>query len=313
MRKPVLFVVGTFVILALLISGCASAPSTEAAPTADQQTEVQPTDIPATDPPVPTETTVPTPTPLPGSLVLPLESFANEIPWLPMDESGSPGTYYYAFNLTKPPYNSVLVRQAFIAATDREALTDIVLKYYEGPRPATSFTPPEILGRDLYNEVGIPYDPVMARDLLEQAGYTDTSKFPTLTLLTNVSGGSTPYLHINVAEALAVMWQENLGIPVVVEYMDWEAYLNLVDTDTPEIYRMGWAADYNDPDNFLREVFVSGSEINRGGFSNAEYDQLVYTAAELTDPAERQVLYIQAEKILCEDEAVLIPIYHTTY
>ena len=302
-----------FFVLALVISGCASSPTAEPDPPAEQSAEAQKTNVPATVPPEPTETTIPTPTPLPGSLVLPVESFAHEIPWLPMDESGLPGTYYYAFNVAKPPYNSVLVRQAFIAATDREALTNIVLKYQEGPRPATSFTPPQILGRDLYNEIGIPYDPDRARDLLEQAGYTDTSKFPTLTLLTNISGGNTPYLHINVAEALAVMWQENLGITVVVEYLDWETYLNLVNTDTPEIYRMGWAGDYNDPDNFLREVFGSGSEVNHGGFTNTEYDELVNSAAEITDPAERQVLYIQAEQILCEDEAVLIPIYHTIY
>ena len=303
-------------ILLLLVTifvfyGCVSTP--ESIPSTVVSEELSPTEIPPTNTIEPTETPIPTPTPLPGSVVLPIDTLAHEIPWLPMEENASPGTYYYAFNVQKPPYNSVLVRQAFAASIDREALVNIVLKYYSGPRPATSFTPPEILGRDLYNEVGIPCNPELAKDLLEQAGYTDLSKFPTLTLLTNISGGDTPYLHINLAEAMAEMWRQNLGISVIVEYMDWESYLDLVNTDAPEIYRMGWAADYNDPDNFLREVFRSGSEYNYGGFSSSEYDDLVNKAAESTDPAERQDLYIQAERILCEIEVALIPIYHSTY
>ena len=165
----------------------------------------------------------------------------------------------------------------------------------------------------MYNEVGIPYNPDLTKDLLEQAGYSDPSKFPTLTLLTNVSGGNTPYLHINLAEAMSETWRQNLGISVVDKYIEWQSYLDLVNSDAPEVYRMGWVADYNYPDNFLCEVFVSGSESNRGNFSNSEFDDLVNIAAEITDPAERQELYIQAEQILCEIEAGVIPIYHTTY
>jgi len=311
MQKHITIVLLFFIFAGIMITGCSTAPETPAVILVP--TVIPPTSIPPTKTTEPIPTAIPTPTPLPGSLVLPVDSFAHEIPWLPMDESGAPVTYYYAFNVTKPPYNNVLVRQAFVAATDRETLTDIVLKYESGARPATSFTPPETLGRDLYNEVGIPYDPALAKELLEQAGYTDPSKFPTLSLLTNIRGGDTPYLHINVAEALAKMWQENLGIPVVVEYMDWGAYTDLVNFDTPEIYRLGWAADYNDPDNFLGPIFTSESESNRGGFSNAEYDELIHKAADITDPTERQILYIQAEQILCEIEAAVIPIFHTIY
>ena len=86
-----------------------------------------------------------------------------------------------------------------------------------------------------------------------------------------------------------------------------------IETNPPEIFRVGWMGDLNDPNNYLRELFVSESQYNHGNFSNTEFDLLVDRAAEITDPAERQELYIQAERILCESEAALIPIYHTIY
>jgi ABC-type oligopeptide transport system substrate-binding subunit len=63
----------------------------------------------------------------------------------------------------------------------------------------------------------------------------------------------------------------------------------------------------------LREIFHSGSQTNYGKFSNSEFDQLVDSAAKSKNPAERQELYIRAERLLCETEAAVIPIYHATF
>jgi oligopeptide transport system substrate-binding protein len=60
-------------------------------------------------------------------------------------------------------------------------------------------------------------------------------------------------------------------------------------------------------------MFHSGRELNLGGFSNPEFDLLVERAKNSYDPAERQALYIQAERILCEQEAAVLPIYTATY
>jgi ABC-type oligopeptide transport system substrate-binding subunit len=53
--------------------------------------------------------------------------------------------------------------------------------------------------------------------------------------------------------------------------------------------------------------------VELGQFSNPEFDYLVERAASLSDPAERQSLYVQAERILCEAETAIIPLYHSTY
>ena len=257
---------------------------------------------------------IPTPTPLPGTAVLSVDKLGKSIPWLPVENTTRPGTYYFYFNLSKPPFNSVLVRQAFAAALDRDALAEIAKEEsIKNPRPATTLTPPETLGRDLYNQVGIAFNPTQAKDLLAQAGYTDANQFPTVTLLTIAGSDTTSGLHAKIAAAMVQMWQQYLGVKVAVETIRPGAYQERIKSNPPEVFRLAWVADYNDPDDFLREIFRSGLQYNYGKFSNPEFDQLVDRAAEATDPAERQELYILAERLLCETEAALIPIYHSTY
>lgn len=314
MKKSLFSTFLLFVVVAVVFSGCAPAPTP--APPTDTPSPIPPTPIPPTFTPEPTSTAtpIPSPTPFPGLVVLPVDTLGKSIPWLPMENAARPGTYYFYFNLSKPPFNSVLVRQAFTAAIDREALVLTADKYgAKDPRPATTFTPPETLGRDLYNEVGIPFNPAHAKELLAQAGYTDASKFPPVTLLINVGGDAAPGFHVKITDEMVKMWKQFLGINVTVEVISWNPYLERIDSNPSEIFRITWAADYNDPDNFLREIFNSGSQYNYGNFSNSEFDELVDRAAKRHDPAERQELYIQAERLLCETEAALIPIFHSTY
>ena len=266
-------------------------------------------------PPPPTATLTPTPTPLPGTVVVPVDTLGNTLPWLPMDNKAVPGVNYVAFNLAIPPFNNALVRQAFAHAIDRQVIAEMAHKYRaRDARPATTLTPPETLGRDLYNQVGAVFDPQKAKDLLTQAGYSDPSAFPTVTMIVNAYGDIAPGARFNMANAMVDMWQNNLGISVQVKVVKtFKDYGDRLRTDPPEIFWQGWAADVNDPDNFLRGIFHSGSQYNYGHFSNAEFDQLVDDAAIAGHPAKRQELYILAERLLCETQAALITLYHITY
>jgi ABC-type oligopeptide transport system substrate-binding subunit len=194
---------------------------------------------------------------------------------------------------------------------DRQVIIDMAKKYKaKDPKPATTLTPPITLGRDLYNEVGITFDPQKAKALLAEAGYSDLSAFPAVTVVVNSYGDIAPGARFNMASATAKMWKTNLGINVKVEALQPASFRNRLQSNLPEIYWLGWVADVNDPDNFLREIFLSGSQYNYGKFSNSEFDQMVARARLSRDPAERQELYILAERLLCETEAALIPLYH---
>ena len=306
------------ILLLVLMAGCSAEPvivPTEPPVPTMTSSPVPPTATITPSPIPPTETPIPSPTPLPGKLVLPVDTLGKSIPWLPMDESARPVTDYVAFNTLHPPFNSALVRRAFAHAIDRQKIVDMAKKYKKtrDPYSSTTLTPPEILGRDLYNEVGAGFDPEKARELLSEAGYSDPSSFPMITLVVNSSGDIAPGARFNMAKAMAEMWQAYLGVDVQVEAVSWNAFVPRIESNSAEMFWYGWAADVNDPDNFLRELFHTGSQYNYGKFSNPDFDQLVDRAAKSSNPAERQNFYIQAERILCETEAALIPLYHSTF
>ena len=108
------------------------------------------------------------------------------------------------------------------------------------------------------------------------------------------------------------MWQQYLGIKVTIEIIDSDIYLDRITSNPAEIFRAYiYPREINDPDSFL-PVFHTGAKMNFGGFSNAEFDNLIEVAKQNSDPAKRQELYIQAERILCETETAIIPVYHAT-
>lgn len=278
-------------------------------PTPTQTSTPQPTAT-ATTTATPTSTATPTATPLPGTVVVALDKMAKEIPWLPLDKKAAPAVYYYGFNMTKPPFNNPLVRQAFAAATDRKRIVEIVASWgAQNARPATTFTPPETLGRDLFGQVGVAYDPAKARDLLAKAGYPNGQGFPMARF--SVSKGT----RYQLADALLNMWRENLKIAATWETLgnNFNEFVAFVNAGNSDIYWIGWVADVNDPDNFLKGVFYSPSQYNHTRFSNATFDRLVDQAASAKDPALRQSLYIQAERILCEEQTAIVPLYHYSY
>lgn len=246
--------------------------------------------------------------PLPGVEVFSPDMLAHSLPWLPLDSDARPATYFYVFNSEKAPFDAPAVRQALALALDRKALASLANSLGENGRPATTFTPPATLGRDLYGQVGLPFDPAGAAEHLSQAGYSDGEGFPTVTL-----GFSADVGNETLANAAASMWRANLGVDVVVEAVDEATYFDRLAADPPDIFALGWVADYNDPDGFLTAAFDSESPERVSSFAKPSFDRLVRQAANLADdPAARQRAYIEAERILTEQEAAIIPLYHFT-
>lgn len=212
------------------------------------------------------------------------------------------GTYFYRFNVTRPPLNDSRVRRALSMTVDRSAIIKAVTK--GGQLPAFSFTPPGTKG---YSPPagGLEYDPGAARKLLAEAGYAGGESFPELELLYNTSDA-----HRRIAEAIQQMWQQALGIQVRLANTDWKVYLSRTNALDYDISRAGWIGDYPDPNTFL-DVMVTGNGNNRTGWSNRQYDELIRLAATQSDPQQRYRTFARAESIL-DREAPLLPIYTYT-
>jgi oligopeptide transport system substrate-binding protein len=228
-------------------------------------------------------------------------------------------TYYYGFVNTKPPFDNVQVRKAFAAAIDRESLIENVTKGDQVP--AHSFAPPGIFGNvadDMsigsYLVEGSYADRVaQAQEWLAEAGYPEGEGLDVL-LMHNTSEA-----HAQIAQAVQAMWQEAFPqANVTIENQEWAVYLKTLlpdspDEEKPNVYRLGWCADYPDANNWLNEVFNSKSSQNYAKFNDPEFDSLVEQAAFESDPAVRQDLYSQAEEIFIDEEAGIAPIYYYTY
>ena len=216
-------------------------------------------------------------------------------------------TYYYGFNTKRPPMDKPLVRKAFSAAIDRQALVDKITKGEQVP--ATTFTRPPIFGSvPVGGGVGIPSNADQARKYLAEAGYPDGKGFPEVILVHNTSEA-----HAQIAQAIQQMWAKTLNVKVKVENQEWKVYLKSTkEVTSGHIYRMGWCADYPDANNWLMEVFHPTKSENRVFWDNAEFGKAVEDAQKSQEPAERKKLYRRAEQILTEEQAVIAPIYFYT-
>ena len=213
-------------------------------------------------------------------------------------------TYHYGFNISQPPFNSALVRKAFIAATNREGLIGSVLA--SSQQPALTFTPPGVFGYvDGYAEgVGIPYNPTQARLWLAQAGYPNGQGLPPITLSFNTSAG-----HQAIAEHIRNSWYSALGVSVTLQSIPWSTYLTQGRSGQFQVWKSTWCQDYPDAYNFLNDGIVIPGRGWYGNWMNATYDNLLSQAAQAQDPNVRKTLYKQAEEILVESDAVMLPLY----
>ncbi len=210
--------------------------------------------------------------------------------------------YYYDFNAQKPPFDNVEVRQAFAAAVDKQAIVDFVTK--GGEVVAPTLTPPGSFGHvpDSAN-VGIPFDPEHAKELLADAGYPGGKGLPKITLAFNA--GET---HSRIAQAVQQMWQQTLGATVDLQPVEGRAYSQIAADGAFNVWRMGWGMDYPDANNIHAELFTTDVGA-KALVHDPAYDQLIAEAAVEQDQAKRQQMYVEAETMLVQNEAGVMPIY----
>jgi oligopeptide transport system substrate-binding protein len=200
---------------------------------------------------------------------------------------------YYGFDTSRPPFSDVRVRQAFARAVDWRRL--IALSSAGAARPATGMVPPGIPGRSDTDFLPA-LDPEGARVLLADAGFPGGAGFPVTTLL---GGGGED-------RAFAAEIQRELGITVQVEVQGAGFFERLSD-DPPQIFSMGWVADYPGPNDFLGILLGSGASNNYGRWSSAPFDRAIADALAATDATTARSAFDRAEAIV-RDEAPAIPL-----
>jgi oligopeptide transport system substrate-binding protein len=202
------------------------------------------------------------------------------------------------FNNAKAPFDNQKVRQAFAQAVDRDAWVNDVFQGLGAP--TQTFIPPGFPGYEKGDQFA--FDPAAAKKTLGDAGFADGKGLPPIKLTFSSSARNKVRF-----EWFANQFKQNLGIDVQLDPVDPTAYTALVkDPATlPQMFYLGWCADFPDPQNWLTAVFkTGGSAAGRISFSNKEFDALVTQADAETDPAKRAELYSQAQKLLIDQAPV---------
>jgi ABC-type transport system substrate-binding protein len=200
-------------------------------------------------------------------------------------------TCYLAFDASSPPFDDVRVRLAFAAATDREALADVVLQGYVSPATG-GLGPPGMPGHT--PGIGLSYDPRRARRLLAEAGYPDGRGFPPVGVLAFRAVESR-------GDYLASQWRDVLGVETQWDVLPWAAFLDRLGEGPPQILVLMWVADYPDPDSFMRVC----RDQTWPAWPNERYDHLVERARRAMGQEERMELYEEADRLLVEEAPIL--------
>ncbi|MBX3011222.1 MAG: ABC transporter substrate-binding protein [Caldilineaceae bacterium] len=200
--------------------------------------------------------------------------------------------------VNEPIFADVRVRQALKACTDRATLQQHILQ----GRGEVGHDQPVAALSPFFAEVpATPYDPEAARRLLNEAGYPNGLQ---LQLITGAAAAGM----VELAYAFQAMARPaGIEIEVVEVKVPTEIYLS-------EYWgRVPFYVSFSEFRPSAYETFAvayhSWSPWNESGWSSAQLDQLLDQAHSATTPARRKTLYQQAEALLAEEGAVIIPYF----
>ncbi|MCD6275524.1 MAG: ABC transporter substrate-binding protein [Thermoplasmata archaeon] len=195
------------------------------------------------------------------------------------------------------PLHSKLVRQAISYAIDYDTILENIYMGYaiqlQGPIPKG------MPGHDdnlfMYHQ-----DLDKAKQLLKQAGYENGFS---VTLIYNQGNDVRAHIAQIVKENLA-----QIGISVEIQELAWPTLLDKMDRGDYSMIIVGWAPDYNDPDDYAFPFLASyeiGGDTYRTGWHNDTVDKLLMEAKYEVDQDKRAQLYKKVQEIAMEDPSFI--------
>jgi len=216
------------------------------------------------------------------------------------------GYTYLGFNLRKPPFNDIKVRQALNYAIDKDEVIKGVLLGLGEPisspyKPGTRWNNP--------NLTPYPYKPSKALKLLQEAGFKKNNdgilmkngKPLKFEIITNQN---------KQREMTAVVIQKRLqeiGVDVSIRVIEWASFVNrFIKTGDFDVVVLGWSLSL-DPDqyNIWHSSQQGPGQFNFLGYSNKNVDKLLELGRVELNVSKREKIYHKFSKYLLEDSPII--------
>ena len=247
-----------------------------------------------------------------------IQDFNSKPPKLILANNPLLESNYYFFDMNDPRFKDPRVRRAFNYAIDKKVLGREILRNQYAELGYFGITPPVskvMKGYDFdkIEEKGYSFDPVKARKLLAEAGYPNGEGFGSVELRYNIND-----THSAVADEFSKQIFQVLGININIDGSSFEQ-LNLDgELGNGDIFRMGWSADYPNPETFLMNFYGkfvpedsnARSSINKARYKNPIFDEFYKKATEASKKTDQLKFFNQAEVALMDDPPI-IPLWYT--
>ncbi len=229
-------------------------------------------------------------------------------PHLQADVSEGTNYAYMGFNLNDPILKERRVRQAIALAIHREE----IIHYYWGDlvTPASSILPPSHWAFEGHT-AHYDYQPVKARELLDEAGWKDPDGEGPMPRFKLTYKTSTEESSRQVATIIQQQLKE-VGIQVDLRSYEFGTFYGDIVRGNFQLFTLRWIGGNNDPDIFetvFHSLRTPPKGFNRGHYRNDRLDHLIETARREPDQNNRRKYYSEIQKILADD----LPYVHLWY
>ena len=208
---------------------------------------------------------------------------------LNLDDVGKAAEFFLHGDESLPPLDDVRVRKALQLALNRALLLDAA---YSGYGTVENGIMPHGLAGFDPELAELRYDPALARELLEEAGYADG-------LSLRFSASSSSSLGEMALIRMAVSQWEKVGVHASIEVLPESEFMRLRKSGALACYSATWTADYDDPDNFFYTFFGSAdnSRYRSLCYPREEIMQRVRKARTIAPLFSRLYLYVSSERL----------------
>lgn len=215
---------------------------------------------------------------------------------------------YIGFNLKDAVLSNREVRRAIAHAVDRDAL--IKYLWRDTAEPATGLLSPRNWAYNPNVET-YEYNPVLAKKILDEAGYPDPDGDGPIKRFHLSFKTTTDRLRRRIADVIRTQL-EDVGIGVEVKSYEFGTFYNDIKNGNFQLYTLVWVG-VTEPDIY-HFVFHSSSVhpvgANRNSYFNSEVDKLTEEARREVNPLKRKVIYARVQEIIAYD-LPYVSLYYT--